>query len=102
MEYIEPDEIQMEMEDIEDFEGLHNGEDGIRSSHLSIDLSCNHCGSCALQRFFSYVLGPVVSMKKPHVTRILDSKPCLGLLKYVTRCEVYLAQEGKNTNFNMI
>ncbi|XP_004952699.1 protein MAK16 homolog [Setaria italica] len=28
MEYIEPDEIQMEMEDIEDFEGLHNGEDG--------------------------------------------------------------------------
>jgi hypothetical protein len=40
LEYVEPDEIEMEMEDMEEFEGLHNGDYGVRISHLCIDLSC--------------------------------------------------------------
>jgi hypothetical protein len=63
MEYIEADEIETEMDDMEDFEGLLKGK-----------------GSS-----ISYVLGPVVAVKKLHVTLILNSSNPLGLLKYVVR-----------------
>ena len=58
IEYIEADEIETEMDDMEDFEGLLKGEDSS----------------------ISYVLGPVVAVKKLHVTRILNSSNHLGLL----------------------
>ena len=64
IEYIEADEIETEMDDMEDFEGLLKGEDSS----------------------ISYVLGPVVAVKKLYVTLIiLNSSNRLGLLKYVVR-----------------
>ena len=96
IQYVEPDENENEMDDTEDFEGIPNGECGNKKLHLSTDLKFNlEAGSCPLQRFFSYVLFLVVSMKKLHGTRMLDSKNCVGLLKYVARCGLYLEQEGK-------
>lgn len=72
IEYIETDEIETEMDDMEDFEGLLNGEDSS----------------------ISYVLGPVVAVKKLQVTLIiLNSSNRLGLLKYVVR---YMGFMGKN------
>jgi len=52
----------MERDDMEDFEGIPNGECGNKKLHLSTDLKFNReAGSCPKQIFFSYVPGPVVS-----------------------------------------
>ncbi|OEL26721.1 Protein MAK16-like protein A, partial [Dichanthelium oligosanthes] len=37
MEYVEPDEMEMEMDDMEDFEGLPNGEDGYTDADDLLD-----------------------------------------------------------------
>lgn len=64
IQYVEPDENENEMDDIEDFEGIPNGECGNKKLHLSTDLKFNReAGSCPKQIFFSYVPGPVVSWR---------------------------------------
>jgi len=41
IQYVEPDENENEMDDIEDFEGIPNGECGNKKLHLSTDLKFN-------------------------------------------------------------